>query len=521
LARNWTNDTGLALSAANLNALEADVTAALGVPDAALASRVQAGATRTALDGRYAKTTDLANKEPILAEGSVTQFLRGDKMWVELDVQGGGGNVDPEPREAVVNPDNVYAPAGTLLNVPTHVTPAGGQLTHPSVVFVPEGWNGYKYWMAMTPYPTSQVAHEDPNVVASHDGVNWVVPNGLTNPIADADGSPEYHSDVDLRLGPNNTMYLFYRWYAGVAGSGTEEQLRFSTSTDGVNWTAPVNYYVSNETVRRLLSPSMIYEDGAWTMYAVDMLPSPNKVVRLRSESANPASPWTEPVIINPGTMISGKEPWHISIIKTGGRYYGLVNDCTLDNPGSNGEILFISSGDGENFTSSGVGVIPKAVAGKHDGLYRATMIPSTESGRSGFRVWYTGWTNSGGPSNWWLFQTFLGAGRWKSLTLQNAWVNYVGGGGYSQTGLRYKREGRTVTVEGTVRSGALNTVIATLPADAQPLNTAMYPVNSQGTLGMVSIQGSTNTSVAGQISFFTGTAAPTYMTISIKFEVD
>jgi hypothetical protein len=148
-------------------------------------------------------------------------------------------------------------------------------------------------------------------------------------------------------------------------------------------------------------------------------------------------------------------------------------------------------------------------------------MIPSTESGRSGFRVWYTGWTNSGGPSNWWLFQTFLGAGRWKSLTLQNAWVNYVGGGGYSQTGLRYKREGRTVTVEGTVRSGALNTVIATLPADAQPLNTAMYPVNSQGTLGMVSIQGSTNTSVAGQISFFTGTAAPTYMTISIKFEVD
>jgi hypothetical protein len=106
-------------------------------------------------------------------------------------------------------------------------------------------------------------------------------------------------------------------------------------------------------------------------------------------------------------------------------------------------------------------------------------------------------------------------------LTLQNAWVPYVGGGGYSQTGLRYKREGKTVTIEGTVKSGAAGTVIATLPADAQPLNTAMYPVNAAGAVGMITIQGSLNTSVAGQIQYFLGAGAPNYMPIHIKFELD
>lgn len=519
MARNWTNDSGLALSAANLNALEADVTAALAVPDAALASRVQAGATRTALDGRYAKATDLANKEPILAEGSVTEFLRGDKTWQEISVSGGGAGGDQ--RELVVDPTNVYAPAGTKLNVPTHVDPAGGQVTHPSVVFVPEGWNGYKYWMAITAYPGSNDDHEDPNIVASHDGITWVVPNGLTNPIADADGTPEYHSDVDLKMGPNNTLYLFYRWYAGVAGGGQEEQLRFSTSTDGVSWTAPVTYLVNDETVRRLLSPTLIFEDGAWTMYAVNFLPNPNTVVRLRSETSDPASTWTTPEVVNPGTMITGREPWHIYMTKVGGRYYGLINDTTNNSGGALGELLFIVSADGLTFTSSGTGIIPKTVAGKHDGLYHSCMVPSIEGGRVGFRIWYTGWTNPPTPTAWWLFHTFLGEGRWKGLTLANAWVNYVGGGGYSQTGLRYKREGKSVTLEGTVKSGALNTMITQLPPEAQPLNTSMYFVNAAGTMGMVIIQGSSNASVAGQVTYFQGPAAPGYMPISIKYEVD
>jgi hypothetical protein len=500
-----------------MNALEADVETALGVPDAALAARVQAGATKTALDAAYATNAEMANKEPAIPTGSVTEFLRGDKQWATIDVSGGGGNIDPHPPENLLDATNVWAPAGTKLVVPTHVTPTGGEVTHPSVVFVPEGWNGYKYWMAITPYPAGNDDHEDPNVVASHDGITWVVPNGLTNPIADATGQPQYHSDTDLVLGPNNTMYLFWRWSNSVDNGGTEERLKYAVSTNGVNWSAPTDYWVTDQDIQRIMSPSMIYEDGAWTMYGVDIVPSPNQVVRVRNTSPDPAVGWGASEVLNVGTMQTGKEPWHVQVIKTGGRYYGLLNDCTLNQNGASGDLLFLSSADGITFTNSGVPIVPKVVTGEHDNIYRSCMIPATQGGHAGFRLWYTGWRNTGPV--WNLYYTFISAGRWKALTLQNAWVPYTGGGGYNTSGLRYKREGRMVTLEGTVKSGALSTVIATLPTEAVPEYTNMYPVNANGTLGMVRIDGKQGT--PGAVTYFAGGAAPAYMPIHIKFELD
>lgn len=517
MPRSWTNGSGLALSAANLNALEADVTTALGVPDAALASRVQAGATRTALDGRYAKTTDLATKEPVIAPGGIDEFLRGDKTWVPISFEGATG-ADQAPREAIMDPTNVWGPDGTKLTIPTHVTPAGGETTHPSVVFVPEGWNGYKYWMAHTPYPAGNDDHEDPNIVASHDGITWEMPPGVTNPLADTSGTP-YHSDVDLVMGPNNTMYLFFRWYSGAANGGTEERILFTTSTDGTNWTVPVNAWVNDMAVRRPVSPSFIYEDGAWTMYYVDLLPTPNAVFRTRSASTDPTSTWGEPIAVGVGTMQSGKEPWHISVEKIGGRYYGLLNDCTTGASGSNGDLLFISSGDGLTFTNSGATVIPRSAATKHDNLYRATMVPTTEGGDFGFRVWYSAWLTTGPV--WNIFTTFIGEGRWKALTLQNAWVNYTAAGGYSTTGMRYKKKNKETTLEGAVKSGALSTVICTLPADAAPLNTCMWPINANGAVGMIQIIGRSAGSTQGQVVYFLGAAAPGYVPIHIKFDND
>src|SRR5690348_12029756 len=53
MSRTWANGGPPFLNADNLNALEADVTTALGVPDAALAGRVVAGATAAALNATY------------------------------------------------------------------------------------------------------------------------------------------------------------------------------------------------------------------------------------------------------------------------------------------------------------------------------------------------------------------------------------------------------------------------------------------------------------------------------------
>lgn len=108
MTRTWTNDAGLPISASNLNALEADVTTALGVPDAALATRVQAGATKTALDAAYATNTALAGKENSLPTGTTSQYFRGDKSLATLNKTAVGlANVD--------NTADIDKPVSTLV----------------------------------------------------------------------------------------------------------------------------------------------------------------------------------------------------------------------------------------------------------------------------------------------------------------------------------------------------------------------------------------------------------------------
>src|SRR5439155_20610297 len=45
-----------------------------------------------------------------------------------------------------------------------------GQVVEPDVIHVPRGWNGYEYWMAVTPYPCGDESLENPSILVSHDG---------------------------------------------------------------------------------------------------------------------------------------------------------------------------------------------------------------------------------------------------------------------------------------------------------------------------------------------------------------
>lgn len=301
-----------------------------------------------------------------------------------------------------VDPTQISGPVGQRLTIPTHVSPAGGEATHPSVVFVPGGWNGYAYWMAMTPYPGGNNDHEDPNIVASHDGVTWVVPPGLVNPIDDADGDPEFNSDTDLRL-VGDTMFLFWRfWDANAVGA--ENNLFYSTSTDGITWSAKTLFFTSDASVSDILSPSMLFEDGNWVMYAIDIVPSPNQVVRLQGTNT-PEGGFAEPVVLDVGPIPTGRDPWHLEIKHIDGCYLGLLVLVDLGVSGLNGDLWFIASEDGLTFTNSGRTVIPQVQDGEHDALYRASMVRDNDAG---YRVWYSAWTNP--PPVWNIYLTFFPA---------------------------------------------------------------------------------------------------------------
>ncbi|MQM28342.1 hypothetical protein [Glycomyces albidus] len=389
-------------------------------------ARVEAaGAQPSAVAGTLQPGAELPGPGEGSLSGSAFVAPGGDRVTftVELDrVPGGGTSTvrgetvlepcepaaprDPAaPRNELEDPDRVWGPYGAKRTIPTHVSPPGGQTTHPSVLHIPGGWNGYRYWMAHTPYPGGNSAHEDPNIVASNDGVTWVVPRGLRNPIDNQPGLPgPYNSDTELAMGPSKTMYLFWRV---VIPDRAEERIKYSTSSDGVHWSAPAEALRSSMRVRRPLSPAFLYEDGRWVMWAIDILRSPNRVEYAEGGPTPAKAGWDSPVRVDVGSMQRNKEPWHLSMTKDGDDYIGLLNDTVIGSTGREGDLLFLAGETPDEFDNSGTSVVPRTQPNRHDHLYRATMVVDDGSGEPGYRMWYSA-RLALNPDVWNVFDTVL-----------------------------------------------------------------------------------------------------------------
>lgn len=178
---------------------------------------------------------------------------------------------------------------------------------HPDVAFFENGFNGYRYWMAFTPYfgaigsSGASILYENPTVVVSNDGLNWQEPKNIINPIQrrpslqdgivrnGKDTLQGYWSDTDL-LFVNNHLELYYR---GSVVSPTSlkrtaaksrnndaklakpavRTIVMQTSNNGVDWEPLEVLYTSNypETLsdNDILSPSFVYTPKGKVSYEV------------------------------------------------------------------------------------------------------------------------------------------------------------------------------------------------------------------------------------------------------------
>jgi len=183
------------------------------------------------------------------------------------------------------------------LKIPTY--DGSGQVVHPDVYYNASGWNGYKYWLAITPYPNGNYMFENPSIITSDDGINWKVPPGLTNPL-DAQPGVGYNSDPNLAY-KNGILYI---WYREV--SGGYNKLKMRNSSDGVNWS---DEYSSLEMPNHgLLSPSIIYNSTDDKFYMWNVV-SPGYYVVLRNSSDGIT--WSAPK--NTSIAITDKDVWHVN----------------------------------------------------------------------------------------------------------------------------------------------------------------------------------------------------------------
>lgn len=301
----------------------------------------------------------------------IIEYVYNGGKAIEVDIN----NVLENSQLSLLSSNAVAPNAVSNLTIPTY--DGSDQLVHPDIYYNADGWNGYKYWMAMTPYPNANSAFENPSVVVSNDGITWVVPDGLINPIISTPAGG-YNSDCSI-IYADNKLYIFYREHiSGVV------KIYSINSSDGINWSAPV-LRITNPSV---LSPSVLLDGSNYVMYYADFnsygIIKKISAPSIDGEFANQSS-------VRIYNLPNDIYPYHVKVIKHNSIYYMLC--VTAQNNGGLLARLYLAiSNDGINFYSRSTPLINVSVSGFDKSLtYQATLIPNLAI----FDVWYSAFNGS------------------------------------------------------------------------------------------------------------------------------
>ena len=305
------------------------------------------------------------------------------------------------------------------LEIPTH--DGGGQTCHPSVLYFPNGWGGWKYWMAHTPYPNFKEAHEDPNIAVSDDGVNWQVPNGVTNPLDDGLGRPNYHnSDTHLVMW-GNTMVL--TWRTVDRPNGGQNIIYARTSKNGVTWTPKVEVLkvplgTSEST---FVSQSLVKMPTGWRLYGIRSNYGPNRLGYYETsvETLPKTSDWGAAQDCDLGTIPTGRDPWHSEVQRLAANdWVSVISDGRRGSTGVDGDIYLARSTDGVKWDVSPMPLTPRN-NGVINSLYKTGFVVSGTGTNRVFDLWVSGYRST--SRTWAVYKTraeYRGAASSRGLAL-------------------------------------------------------------------------------------------------------
>jgi hypothetical protein len=283
----------------------------------------------------------------------------------------------PPSRPALLNPF-------VLARIPTY--DHSMQAVHPDVVHFAQEWNGWEYWMAFTPFPGGQVGFENPSIAVSHNGLNWHVPDGVTNPLV-ATPASGYNSDPDLSFDESRgELVLIYRMVS--AGFNHVSEMR---STDGVHWGKGKPLF--RRKSHGIVSPTIVLSpNGGARVWYVDAGGNSceKRVTKVMTQAANSANTLRSPALERGwGTprRVSMAQPgyniWHMDVIWVAERneYWSVYSaypgtNCTTQ------ELFFARSSDGVNWTTYAIPFIQHGdLPWTQGSMYRATVLYDAEHG--------------------------------------------------------------------------------------------------------------------------------------------
>ena len=254
---------------------------------------------------------------------------------------------------------------------------------HPSVLYFPDGWHGFVYWMAMTPYPNYDASKENPSILASNDGQTWMVPPGLTNPVASSTNSTL--ADPDLYYDQaTDQLWLYY--INKNFPDGTHVVVK--SSNDGVTWSVAQDLF--SVPGNACLSPAVDIIASTYYLWCVNAAPlgydAPSSVIEYRTSADGKT--WSVP---NPAAATQpGYVFWHIEAryIDEKQEVWMLAAAYPVGTSSGNDTLFFAKSQDGINWQTYKHPILSPGSGWDQGEIYRSTFL--YDSSRDLLRVWYS-----------------------------------------------------------------------------------------------------------------------------------
>lgn len=243
---------------------------------------------------------------------------------------------------------------------------------HPKIIYFKNGWKGFKFWMAYTPYPSGATEAENPAIAVSNDGLNWSLPTGMEDPL-DFSFENGYNSDTHLVYRADlDRLEMFYRPYNY---SISKNQIKRRFTTDGLNWS--LIELIIDFTGEQMLSPAIIFEDGIYKWWWCL-----GSVVRYgESTEDDPGNIINKKVLNIPLGTVSA---WHLDVIKTELGYEYLIQGYIASEGGNNNasDMYYVLESAPGIFTAPKRIIKRSEVAGDFDerGIYRGCFFKANGS---------------------------------------------------------------------------------------------------------------------------------------------
>lgn len=302
------------------------------------------------------------------AAGLINPFFYGDFTFVgNMNQWGVGHRMDTAHAHANHADTNIWFP--TLYSgwdVDDTATCIGdssldhSHALHPGMLYMPEGYAGYKFWMAYTPICISET-DENPHIAVSKDGQNWT-DSIFSNPLfVPSDFNCLHLSDPDLFPDDAGGLWMAFRASWSVAGTDTSAVFVVPT-TDGATWNVSDSVRIMSRGLvgdgvsHSLMSPSIILDtSGTYSMWVADhnTEASGDTTFIILFTAPKPDSGWAMVDTCTVTGLSDTTKVWHLEVLANGAdELVGLFTVCHLDSAGSDGRLhLAISNDRGRSWT--------------------------------------------------------------------------------------------------------------------------------------------------------------------------